>query len=78
MKKVLLAIALSVTASNLVIGVTYAAICQGSKGARACGNTCVATAGGGCECTGSCSAEERRWVAGDRELVAEVEEGNVD
>ena len=73
MNKLLLTIALFVTAANLAIGVSYAAICQSSKGARACGTTCVATAAGACECTGQCTKEERDWVAGGRGQVAEEE-----
>lgn len=76
MNKLLLTIALFITAANLTIGVTYAATCQSSKGARACGTTCVATAAGACECTGACTAAERRWVAGAG-TVAEIEEGGV-
>lgn len=77
MTKLVLTIALCVTAVNLTIGVGYAAICQSSKGARACGTTCIATATGGCECTGQCTKEERDWVAGAGGQVAEVEEGGV-
>ena len=73
MTKVVLTIALVVTAANLAIGVTYAAVCQSSKGARACGATCVAASSGACECSGACSAEERKWVTGGGQL-AELEE----
>ena len=73
MRKLLLAIALFVTAANLAIGVTYAAICQSSKGARACGTTCVATAAGACECTGQCTKEERDWVGGGGSQAMEIE-----
>lgn len=77
MTKLVLATALFVTAANLAIGVTYAAICQSSKGARACGTTCVATAAGACECTGQCTKEERDWVGGGGGELAEIEEGGV-
>ena len=77
MSKLVLTTALFVTAANLAIGVSYAATCQSSKGARACGTTCVATPTGACECTGSCTKEERDWVAGGGGQVAEIEEGGV-
>lgn len=77
MNKLVLTIALFVTAVNLAIGVSYAATCQSTKGARACGTTCVATAAGACECTGSCTKEERDWVGGGGGNVAEIEEGGV-
>lgn len=77
MTKLVLIIALFVTAVNLTIGVTYAAVCQSSKGARACGTTCVATAAGGCECTGTCTKEERDWVTGGGGHVDEIEESGV-
>ena len=77
MSRLLLTIVLFVTAANLAIGVGYAAVCQSSKGARACGTTCVATAAGGCECTGQCTREERDWVAAGGGQVAEIEESGV-
>lgn len=77
MRKLVLTMALVVSATNLAIGVSYAATCQSTKGARACGTTCVATAGGACECTGACSKEEREWVGGGGGQVAEIEEGGV-
>jgi hypothetical protein len=77
MSKLLLTIALFVTAANLGIGVSYAATCQGTKGGRACGTTCVATAQGGCECSGQCTKEERDWVGGGGGQVAEIEESGV-
>ena len=76
MSKFILTIALVVTAANLTIGMGYAATCQSSKGARACGTTCAATAAGGCECSGACSKEERDWVGGGGG-VAELEESSV-
>jgi len=63
MKKILLSLAIAVTACNLTIAVGYAAVCQSIKGARACGTTCVTNPDGTCACTGACSAEEREWVA---------------
>lgn len=77
MTKLVLTIALCATAVNLTIGVGYAAICQSSKGARACGTTCVATAAGACECTGACTKEERDWVSGAGGQVAEIEDSGV-
>jgi hypothetical protein len=73
MRKALITIALFVTATNLTIGVSYAATCQSSKGARACGTTCVATASGACECTGQCTKEERDWVGGGGSEGIEIE-----
>ena len=72
MSRFILTIALFVTAANLTIGVGYAATCQSSKGARACGTTCVATTAGACECSGTCTKEERDWVGGGQ--LAELEE----
>jgi hypothetical protein len=64
MKKILLSLAIAITACNLTIGIGYAAVCQSSKGARACGTSCIAMTGGNCGCQGDCSAEELAWVAG--------------
>lgn len=75
MKKTVLTFALLVTMCNLALGITYAATCKGPGGSRLCGSTCVIQAGGSCVCEGSCTAEERAWVAGGG--FAEVEEGNV-
>ena len=75
MKKILLSLAIVVTACNLTIGIGYAAVCQSSGGARACGTTCAAAADGRCVCEGVCTADERNWVAaakgggGDEELL---------
>lgn len=77
MTKLLLTTALFVTAANLAIGVSYAAVCQSSKGARSCGTTCIADASGGCQCTGQCTKEERDWVGGGGGEEAEIEEGGV-
>lgn len=63
MKKLVLIIALFVTAGNLAVGVSYAAICQSSKGARACGSSCTANADGSCSCSGTCTQDEKDWVA---------------
>ena len=75
MKKILLSLAIAVTACNLTIGIGYAAVCQSSKGSRACGTSCGVLAGGNCACEGTCTAEERDWVAaakgGDEELLEE-------
>jgi hypothetical protein len=77
MRKLVLTIALVVTASNVAIGIAYAAVCQGSGGARACGEKCVVVSDGGCGCFGSCTADELNWVDGankggdEEELLAE-------
>ncbi len=63
MKKVLLSLAIAITACNLTLGIGYAAVCQSTKGARACGTTCATNPDGTCTCTGECTAEERDWVA---------------
>lgn len=72
MKRMLLGLALLVTAGNLAIGVVYAAACETSGGVRKCGAECESTANGGCSCTGQCSAEEKKWVSGGS--FAEMEE----
>lgn len=66
MKKLLLSLAIAITACNLTIGIGYAAVCQSTKGARACGTTCATNPDGTCACTGGCTAEERNWVAGSK------------
>lgn len=66
MKKIFLSLAIAITACNLTIGIGYAAVCQSSKGARACGATCGTNPDGTCACTGACSAEERNWVGGSK------------
>jgi hypothetical protein len=66
MKKIWLSLAIAVTACNLTIGIGYAAVCQSSKGARACGTTCATNPDGTCACTGGCSTEERNWVGGSK------------
>ena len=77
-RKVLTVLALVVSAGNLAAGVTYAAVCRSSNGARACGEICTSTTTGNCACSGSCTAEERTWVSGAGSQVAEIEETNVD
>ena len=76
MKKLMLGLAIALTACNLTIGIGYAAVCQSAGGSRACGTQCAVIAGGNCGCTGTCTAEERDWVAGakgggDEELLEE-------
>ena len=66
MKKIWLSLAIAVTACNLTIGIGYAAVCQSSKGARACGTTCATNPDGTCACMGGCSTEERNWVGGSK------------
>ena len=63
-RKILLVFALLLTASHLAAGVTYAALCRGAGGARACGEICSSTTSGNCACSGPCTAEERDWVTG--------------
>lgn len=76
MKKMILGLAILLTASNLAAGVVYAAVCESSTGARACGTGCSVLASGNCGCTGSCSAAELDWVAGGskKEQAAAMEE----
>ena len=64
MKKLLLTLLLVFSAANLTISITYAALCQGKGGARACGEQCTTISDGQCGCTGSCTQEELNWVAG--------------
>ena len=73
MKKLLLLLLLVFSGANLTISITYAALCQGKGGARACGQQCVTASDGQCGCTGSCTKEEYDWVGGakvqDEELL---------
>jgi hypothetical protein len=62
-RKILLTVALIVTACNLTVGIAYSAVCQSSGGARACGKECATQSDGSCGCTGECTKEERDWVA---------------
>ena len=75
MRKTLLSLAIALTLCNVTIGIGYAAVCQSSTGARACGTTCAAKADGTCACEGTCAADERDWVSaakgGDEELLEE-------
>jgi hypothetical protein len=64
MKKVILGLAILLTASNLAAGVAYAAVCEGTNGARACGSGCAVQADGTCGCSGNCTTDELNWVAG--------------
>jgi hypothetical protein len=73
MKKFILVFALLVTASNLAVGVAYAAVCKSSGGARSCGTSCTPNADGSCTCSGACSKEEMDWVAGAGTKVAVME-----
>jgi hypothetical protein len=63
-KKLLLSLAIVLTACNLTIGIGYAAVCQSTGGARACGTSCAVMPDGGCLCQGTCTADELAWVAG--------------
>jgi len=69
MRKILLTL-LVFSAANLTISITYAALCQGKGGARACGEKCVTASDGQCGCTGSCTKEEYDWVAGAKAPVS--------
>jgi hypothetical protein len=74
-RKILLAVALIVTACNLTVA--YSAMCISSGGARACGEQCTTLSDGSCGCRGSCTTEERDWVGGAKGTEAELEEGGV-
>ena len=74
-RKILLAVALIVTACNLTVAIAYSAVCQSPNGARACGQSCATLSDGSCGCQGSCTREEREWVAGGKGTAAEIEEG---
>ena len=74
MKKFILAIALLVTASNLAVGVAYAAVCKSSGGARSCGTSCTPNSDGSCTCGGACTSAEMDWVAGTKAAAAMEEE----
>jgi hypothetical protein len=69
MKKALMTFLLVVTAANLTVSITYAAVCQGRGGARACGEQCTTISDGQCGCSGSCTQEELDWVAGAKAPV---------
>lgn len=73
MKKLILTLALLVTASNLAVGVAYSAACRSSNGTRYCGATCTPGSDGSCTCSGACTREEMDWVAGGSK-VAMMEE----
>lgn len=72
MKKILLGVAILLTAANLA-GVAYAAVCETAGGARQCGAHCTNASGGRCVCEGACSADEMKWVGGGGG-AAEMEE----
>ena len=76
-RKIFIVFVLVLSTGNLAVGLTYAAICRGSSGARACGEICTSTTTGNCACSGSCTAEERAWVTGAGGQFAEVEESDV-
>jgi len=63
MKRILLIAALLLTAANLAIGITYAAMCQGPSGGRVCGSVCSKLPNGECYCEGTCTPAEMKWVA---------------
>ena len=77
MRKIVLALALTATLGNLALGVAYAAVCESSGGARACGTHCLADSTGHCACSGSCTSGELSWVdgankgGGEEELLAQ-------
>ena len=76
-RKIILAVALIVTACNLTVGIAYSAVCISSGGARACGEQCTTLSDGSCGCRGTCTKEERDWVGGAKGDEAEIEEGGV-
>ena len=76
-RKIFIVLALVLSAGNLAVGLTYAATCRSSSGARACGEICSSTTTGNCACSGSCTKEERDWVAGGGGQFAEIEETNI-
>lgn len=73
MKKMLLGVAILLTAANLA-GVAYASVCETSGGSRVCGTRCSSASEGRCVCEGSCSSAELDWVAGGAKSVAMMEE----
>jgi hypothetical protein len=74
MTKLVLTIALFVTAANVAIGVSYAAVCADTNGNRYCGTLCIANADGkSCQCSGTCTSDERDWVAKKGEDDEELE-----
>ncbi len=75
-RKIVIVLVLAFSLGNVAVGMTYAAICRGSSGARACGEICTSGSSGNCACSGSCTKEERDWVAGGGQL-AELEEANL-
>jgi hypothetical protein len=76
-RKIFVILALVLSVGNVAVGLTYAATCRSSSGARACGEICSSLPNGNCACSGSCTKEERAWVAAGGGQVAEVEETNV-
>jgi hypothetical protein len=74
-RKILLAVALIVTACHLTVA--YSAVCISSGGARACGEQCTTLSDGSCGCQGSCTKEERDWVGGGKGTAAEIEVGSL-
>lgn len=75
MKKTILTLAVLITASNLALGVVYAATCTGPGGSRLCGTTCRRASDGACACEGTCTKAELDWVAGGQ--FEEIEESPV-
>jgi len=73
MKKMLLGIAILLTATNLA-GVAYASVCETSGGARVCGSRCSSASEGRCVCDGTCTADELNWVAAGSKQSAAMEE----
>ena len=75
-RKIVLTVALIVTACNLTVGIAYSAVCQSKGGARACGTDCATLSDGSCGCEGTCTKDEKDWVAaggkgGDEEVLEE-------
>jgi hypothetical protein len=75
MKKIVLAIAIAVSMSNLAIGITYAAVCQDTNGNRYCGQELqTPPAAAVVNARGTCRDKEYDWVGGGKGGAEELEE----
>lgn len=73
-KRAVLVLGTLLTLFHLTIGISYSSVCESTGGARACGTTCSTTSNGSCACSGTCTADEMKWVEGakkgdDEELL---------
>ena len=73
-RRLLIGVAALVTAVNLAAGVAYGAACIASNGSRFCGDDCTATTGGGCKCSGTCTAAELEWLSGAKKGAEAAED----